>query len=147
MSLYKTIEAEIKQSMLKQEKDRLLALRNIKTVLKNKAIDLKREPNDEEVLQMMSTLAKQRRESIEAFSKAGRQDLVDKEAAELKIIEAFLPAQLSPEELKKIIQDTVQTLGASGPQDTGKVMKELMPKVRGRSDGKVVSEILKTLLS
>ena len=146
MSLYQTIESQIKDAMRAQQKERLSALRNIKTVLKNKAIDLKREPTDEEVVQALSTLAKQRKESIEAFKNGGRQDLVDSEESELKVIQEFLPSQLSPQELDDLIRKAIQDTQAQGAKDMGKVMKALMAAVTGRADGKIVSERVKALL-
>jgi len=146
MSLYQDIETQLKDAMRAQDKDRLMALRNIKSVLKNKAIDAKRDLNDAEVVQALSTLAKQRKESIEAFQSGGRQDLVEKEAAELKVIEAFLPQQLSAEELEKTIREAIAETQAQGAKDMGKVMKAVQPKVMGRADGKVVSELVKKLL-
>ena len=147
MTLYQNIEAQLKESMKSQDKDRLLALRNIKSVLKNKAIDLKREPSDEETVQMLSTLAKQRKESIEAFKNGGREDLVAKEESELKIIQEFLPSQLSPQELDDLIRKAIQETQAQGAKDMGKVMKALMASVTGRADGKLVSERVKALLA
>ncbi|MDL1873456.1 GatB/YqeY domain-containing protein [Deltaproteobacteria bacterium PRO3] len=146
MSLYQDIESQLKDAMRAQDKDRLMALRNIKSVLKNKAIDAKRELNDAEVVQALSTLAKQRKESIEAFQSGGRQDLVEKEAAELKVIEEFLPQQLSAEELEKTIREAIAETQAQGAKDMGKVMKAVQPKVMGRADGKIVSELVKKLL-
>lgn len=146
MSLYQTIESQIKDAMRAQQKERLSALRNIKTVLKNKAIDLKREPTDEEVVQALSTLAKQRKESIEAFKNGGRQDLVDSEESELKVIQEFLPSQLSPQELDDLIRKAIQDTQAQGAKDMGKVMKALLAAVTGRADGKIVSERVKALL-
>ncbi len=146
MSLYQDIETQLKDAMRAQDKDRLMALRNIKSVLKNKAIDAKRDLNDAEVVQALSTLAKQRKESIEAFQSGGRQDLVEKEAAELKVIEGFLPQQLSAEELEKTIREAIAETQAQGAKDMGKVMKSVQPKVMGRADGKVVSELVKKLL-
>ncbi|MCE9625180.1 MAG: GatB/YqeY domain-containing protein [Deltaproteobacteria bacterium] len=147
MPLYQDIESQLKDAMRSQDKDRLMALRNIKSVLKNKMIDARRDLSDEEVIQSIATLAKQRKESIEAFQAGGRQDLVDKEAAELKIIEEFLPQQLSAEELEKIIRDTIAETQAQGPKDMGKVMKALQPKTTGKADGKLVSEKVKALLA
>jgi len=147
MPLYQDIENQLKDAMRAQDKDRLMALRNIKSVLKNKMIDARRDLSDEEVIQSIATLAKQRKESIEAFQAGGRQDLVDKEAAELKIIEEFLPQQLSAEELEKIIRDTIAETQAQGPKDMGKVMKALQPKTTGKADGKLVSEKVKALLA
>lgn len=141
------IETQIKDAMRAQAKDRLMALRNIKTFLKNKTIDAKRDLNEAEVNQALSTLAKQRRESIEAYNKAGREDLVAKETAELEVIQEFLPQPLSEAELTSLIQDTITKLGAQGPQDMGKVMKELKERVTGRADGKVVSQKVRELLT
>ena len=146
MSLYQKIEADLKEAMKAQEKDRLSYLRNIKSVLKNKAIDLKRELNDGEVVQALATLAKQRKESIESFKAGGRADLVDKEAAELKFIETYLPQQLSPEELETLIRTAMTETQAQGPKDMGKVMKALQAKVAGRADGKLLSERVRALL-
>jgi uncharacterized protein YqeY len=146
MALYQDIENHLKQALKSQDKDRLNALRNMKAALKNKAIDLRRDLNDEEVTQTLSTLSKQRKESIEAFAKGGRGDLVAKEEAELKIIEEFLPSALSPEELDGLIRAAIAETQAGGPQDMGKVMKVLKPKTTGRADGAMVSGRVKALL-
>lgn len=147
MSLYQTIEEQIKDAMRAQNKERLSALRNIKSVLKNKVIDLRRDLTDDEVIQTLSTLSKQRRESIESFKSGGRQDLVEKEETELKIIEEFLPTPLSEAELDALIQKSIAAEGAQGPQDMGKVMKALKPLVTGKADGAVVSTRVKALLA
>ncbi len=146
MTLYQEIENQLKDAMRSQDKDRLMALRNIKSNLKNKAIDLRRDLTDEEVVTALSTLVKQRKESIESFEKGGRQDLVEKEQAELKVIQEFMPQPLSEADLEKLIRETIQETGASGPKDMGKVMKALTPKTMGKADGKVVSEKVKALL-
>ncbi|MFV2082224.1 MAG: GatB/YqeY domain-containing protein, partial [bacterium] len=88
-----------------------------------------------------------RKESIEAFKEGGREDLVLKEGKELVILEEYLPSQLSPEELKSLIQEAIESTGASTPGDMGKVMKEIMPKVQGKADGKTVNQKVKELLS
>lgn len=146
MPLFQEIENHLKEAMRSQQKERLLALRNIKSHLKNRAIEAKRDLKDDEVIQALSTLAKQRRESIEAYQKADRKDLVEKEEAELQVITEFLPAPLSTEELDGMIRSAISESGAAGPQDMGKVMKVLKPKVTGRADGKTVSERVKDLL-
>jgi len=146
MPLYQDIENNIKDAMRSQQKDRLIALRNIKTFLKNKSIELKRDLNDQEVVQFLATLAKQRQESIESFESAGRQDLVDKEKAELAVIRTYMPEPLSDEALNDLIQKAIQEAEASGPKDMGKVMKLLKDKVTGRADGKIVSERVKAML-
>lgn len=147
MSLIQTIDDQIKSSLKAGEKERLTALRNIKSFLKNKSIDAKRELNPQEITQSLSTLAKQRRESIEAYTQAGRDDLVAKETQELSVIEGFLPKPLSEAELEKLIQETIQSTQASGPKDMGTVMKALKDQVTGRADGKLVSEKVKNALA
>lgn len=137
----------MKEAMRAQDKERLSALRNIKSFLKNKSIELKRELADEEVLQSLSTLAKQRKESIEAFKAAKRQDLVHKEEAELEVINGYLPAPLSEAELEEMIRKAIAETGSEGPRDMGKVMKALKTRVTGRADGKWVSEQVKKMLA
>ena len=129
------------------DKIRLSALRMLKNGLHNREIDLKRELNEAEFLQLVSAMVKQRKDSIEQFDKGGRTDLVEKEEAELKVILEFLPEQMSEAELEAIIDDAIRETGAAGIRDMGKVMKVLMPKVAGKADGKVVGEKVKLRLS
>ena len=130
-----------------KDKIRLSALRMLKSGLHNREIDLKRELGEGEFLQLLSSMVKQRKDSIEQFAKGGRTDLVEKEEAELKVIEEFLPAQLSEAELDASIAEAIREVGAEGVRDMGKVMKVLMPKLTGRADGKAVSEKVKARLS
>jgi uncharacterized protein YqeY len=130
-----------------KDKIRLSALRMLKSGLHNREIDLKRELDEGEFLQLLSSMVKQRKDSIEQFAKGGRTDLVEKEEAELKVIEEFLPAQLSEAELDASIAETIREVGAEGVRDMGKVMKVLMPKLTGRADGKTVGEKVKARLS
>jgi len=130
-----------------KDKIRLSALRMLKSGLHNREIDLKRELGEAEFLQLLSSMVKQRKDSIEQFAKGGRTDLVEKEEAELKVIEEFLPAQLSEAELDAAIAEAVREVGAEGVRDMGKVMKVLMPKLTGRADGKAVGEKVKARLS
>jgi len=129
------------------DKIRLSALRMLKSGLHNREIDLKRELGEGEFLQLLSSMVKQRRDSIEQFAKGGRIDLVEKEEAELKVIEEFLPAQLSGAELDASIAEAIREAGAEGVRDMGKVMKVLMPKLTGRADGKAVGDKVKARLS
>ena len=119
----------------------------LKSGLHNREIDLKRELGEAEFLQLLSSMVKQRKDSIEQFEKGGRTDLVEKEKAELKVIEEFLPAQLSEADLDAAIAEAIREVGAAGIRDMGKVMKVLMPKVTGRADGKAVGEKVKARLS
>jgi len=130
-----------------KDKIRLSALRMLKSGLHNREIDLKRELGEGEFLQLLSSMVKQRKDSIEQFAKGGRTDLVEKEEAELKVIEEFLPAQLSETELDASIAEAIREVDAEGVRDMGKVMKVLMPKLTGRADGKTVGEKVKARLS
>jgi uncharacterized protein YqeY len=130
-----------------KDKITLSTLRLIKTALHNREIDLKRDLNDSEFLQMLSSMVKQRKDSIEQFARGGRTDLVEKEEAELKIIQAFMPQQMSEEDILQEIRKAIDETGALGVKDMGKVMKVLMPKLTGKADGKLLSEKVKTVLS
>jgi uncharacterized protein len=129
------------------DKTRLSALRMLKSGLHNREIDLKRELNEAEFLQLVSAMVKQRKDSIEQFDKGGRPDLVAKEEAELKVIQEFLPEQMSEAQLDAIIVEAIRETGAAGARDMGKVMKVLMPRMAGKADGKTVGEKVKLRLS
>lgn len=147
MAFKETIEAGMVLAAKTKDKVRLSALRMLKSGLHNREIDLKRELSEGEFLQLLSAMVKQRRDSIEQFAKGGRTDLVEKEEAELQVIEEFLPAQLSAADLDAAIAEAIREVGAEGVRDMGKVMKVLMPKVTGRADGKAVGEKVKARLS
>jgi uncharacterized protein YqeY len=147
MAFKETIEEEMVLAAKTRDKLRLSALRMLKSGLHNREIDLKRELNEAEFLQLLSSMVKQRKDSIEQFGKGGRADLVEKEEAELKVIEEFLPAQLSESELDAAIAEAIGEVGAEGVRDMGKVMKVLMPKLTGRADGKALGEKVKARLS
>lgn len=146
MSLKEKLSSDLKVSLKSGEKLKVSVIRLILAALKNREIEKRGELSDEEMIDLLVSLSKQRKESIEGFKKGGRQDLVDQEAAELKLIESYLPQQLSLEEIKEKIKEAIKESGASGAKDIGKVMKILMPKVKGRADGKLVSEMVKELL-
>jgi hypothetical protein len=130
-----------------RDKVRLSAIRMLKTALHNKEIDLMRPLNESETLQIISGMVKQRKDSIEQFAKGGRTDLVEKEEAELKVVQEFMPAQMSDDEVVSIIQKAIAEAGAVSVKDMGKVMKVLMPQLTGKADGKMVGEKVKELLS
>lgn len=130
-----------------KDKIRLSAIRMLKTSLHNKEISLMRALNEGEVLQVLSSMIKQRKDSIEQFAKGGRTDLVEKEESELKVIQEFMPAQMSADEVDDVIKKTIEEAGAVSIKDMGKVMKLLMPKLTGVADGKVVGEKVKAFLS
>ena len=146
-----TFKDKLEQDMIRAakagDKVRLSALRMLKNGLHNREIDLKRELNEAEFIQLLSGMVKQRRDSIEQFEKGGRSDLVEKEEAELKVIREFMPEQMSEAELDAVIADAIRETAAAGVRDIGKVMKILMPKVTGKADGKAVGEKVKKILS
>ncbi|MCX5857276.1 MAG: GatB/YqeY domain-containing protein [Deltaproteobacteria bacterium] len=146
-----TFKTKIDQDMVAAAKGKdkmtLSSLRLIKTALHNREIDLKRDVNDTEFLQILSSMVKQRRDSIEQFERGGRQDLVEKEQAELKIIQAFMPEQMSEEDILQEIRKAIDETGALSVKDMGKVMKILMPKLTGKADGKLLGEKVKAALS
>ncbi len=147
MKLADQVNTDIANAMRAKEPVRLSALRMLKTALTNKSIEKGRELDDTEGIQVIGTLIKQRRDSIEQFQKGGRQDLVDREAAEIKVLEEYLPPPVSEAELGAIIDAVVSETGASSPKDMGKVMKGVMGRLSGRTaDGRVVSEMVKKRL-
>jgi len=141
------LEKEMVAAAKTRDKERLSALRMVMAALKNKEIDLHRSLSDAEVLQLLSGLVKQRKDSIEQFAKGGRKDLVDKETRELHIIQEFMPAQMTEEEILQHLEEAIAEVGAATVKDMGKVMKALMPKVAGRVDGKALNEKVKARLS
>ncbi len=145
MSILERIDSDLKVAMKSSEKIRVSTLRMVKASLKNLEIE-KGKLSDDDVIGVLSTLAKQRRESISEFEKGGRQDLADQEREELAVILGYLPEQLSEEELTGIILETIRETGASSLKDMGRLMKSLMPRVKGRADGKLVSRKVKELL-
>jgi uncharacterized protein YqeY len=147
MTFKNKVDQEMILAAKATDKIRLSALRMLKNGLHNREIDLKRELNEAEFLQLLSGMVKQRRDSIEQFEKGGRPDLVEKEEAELKVIREFMPAQMSETELDAIIAEAIRETGAAGVRDMGKVMKILMPRVAGKADGKTVGEKVKLMLS
>jgi uncharacterized protein YqeY len=146
MSLRERLTEEMKDAMKARDELRLSTIRLVRSAVRNKEIDLKREMDDQEVTETISSLVKQRRESIRLFMEAGRDDLVAKEEKELAILLAFLPQQLSREEVAEIVAKVIAESGAQGGKDMGRVMKALMPHVAGRADGKLVSELVKEKL-
>lgn len=146
MGLREKIDADIKEALKSGAKDKVSALRMLSAALKNKQIDKRRELTEEEIMETVRSLIKQRKDSSEQFAKGGRQDLVDKETTEVRILEVYLPAQLSREEIEALVHEAVKQTGAQGPKDMGRVMKAIMPMVSGRADGKLVSELVKAVL-
>jgi uncharacterized protein YqeY len=148
MSLEHTLGADIVTAMKAKDQTRLTALRMLKTALTNKSIEKGRALDDGEEMQVVSTLVKQRRDSIEQFTKGGRQDLADKEKAEIVILNAYLPAAASDDDIAAAVANAITETGASNAKDMGKVMKAVMAALAGKTvDGKKVSEAVKSKLS
>lgn len=146
MSLLKKLEEDLKTAMKASDNLKVSVLRMAKAAVKNKQIEIGHELSDEEIISVFSTLAKQRRESIDLFQKGGRNDLAEKEEMELSIIQTYLPKQLSIAEIEDIISKAILDSGASGLKDMGKVMRLVMPDLKGVADGKIVNEKVKELL-
>ena len=147
MDINARLNAEMVIAAKAKDKIRLSAIRMLKTALHNKEIDVMRPLNENETLQIISAMVKQRKDSIEQFTKGGRTDLVEKEEAELKVVQEFMPAQMSDDEVEGVIKKAIGEAGAVSVKDMGKVMKILMPQLTGKADGKMVGEKVKALLS
>ncbi len=147
MALSERIDADLKEAMKSGQKLRLETLRMLKSALKYKQIEAGAQLAEDDVIAVAGTLCKQRRDSIEQFRKAGREDLAKKEEDELGILAAYLPKQRTAEELAPMIDEAITNSGAAGPQDLGKVMKLIMPKVKGAVDGKLLNEKIREKLA
>lgn len=148
MGLLTETERGIAVAMKARDQVRLSTLRMLKAALLNKDIEKGGPLDDKESLQVVSSLVKQRKDSIEQFGKAGRQDLVDKETAELAVLEGLLPPPVDPAEVERLVAETVAETGATSAKDMGKVMKGVMAKLAGQSvDGKLVNELVRRRLS
>ena len=147
MSLNDQVTREIAAAMKAKDQLRLSALRMLKAAIMNKGVEKGRDLEDPEVLQVVSSLVKQRRDSIEQFSKAGRTDLVDKETGEIAVLEGYLPPAASAEEIEAAVAAAIAESGASSPKDIGKVMKAVMPKLAGKgADGKMINDVVRRRL-
>jgi uncharacterized protein len=147
MSLNDKVAADITAAMKAKDAARLSALRMLKAAIMNKGVEKGRDLEDAEVLQVVSSLVKQRRDSIEQFSKAGRTDLVDKETGEVAVLEAYLPPAATTEQIDTAVAEAIAETGASSAKDMGKVMKAVMPKLAGKNaDGKAVNEAVRRKL-
>jgi len=146
MSLLKKLDEDLITALKKSDKLKLSVLRMAKAAVKNQQIDKGRELRDEEILAIFSTMAKQRRESIEQFLKGGRDDLVQQETLELAILQSYMPAQLSTQEIDDMILQAIEETSAKNEGDMGKVMKMLAPRIKGVADGKLVNNRVRELL-
>ena len=146
MTLKEQLNEAMKQAMKARDDLRLSAVRMVRSTIKNREIDLKKELDDQGVIEVISTLVKQRRESVRLYLDGNRPELAQKEEAELSILLGFLPAQLDIAELTDLVTRVIAETGASSAKDMGRVMKALTPLTAGRADGKTVSEIVRKQL-
>jgi uncharacterized protein YqeY len=147
MSLNEKLGGDIAASMKAKNAQRLSALRMLKAAVMNKGVEKGRDLDDGEVLQVVASLVKQRRDSIEQFSKAGRTDLVDKESAEIAVLETYLPPAASAEEIDAAVAEAIAETGATSVKDMGKVMKAVPPRLAGKhADGRTINEAVRRKL-
>jgi uncharacterized protein YqeY len=147
MSLKARIQEDVKSAMRAHEREQLAALRLLTAAIKQKEVDERIELNDEQVLAVLDKMVKQRRESLEQYRQAGRDDLAAKEQFELDLIQNYLPEPLSEHELAELIRSTIAEVGASSIRDMGSVMSALRGQVQGRADMKAVSQAVKAQLA
>lgn len=147
MTIQERLAEAMKSAMKAKDALRLGTIRMMRTAIKNREIDARGELPEQEVIAVLSTLVKQRRESAEAYRQGGRDDLATKEEQELEVIQEFLPAQLSEPEIRELIEAAVAATGAASMKDMGKVMKQVTAQTTGRADGRVVSELVKARLA
>jgi hypothetical protein len=146
MGLKAQIQEATKSAMKGGDRLTLSTLRFLLAAIQNEEIKERRELSEEEVLKTISSLCKQRQDSIDSFQKGGRSDLVAKEEGELAILRGLLPQALTEEEIRDLIRGSIEQVGAKGVQDLGKVMKQLMPKIAGRAEGKRANELAREML-
>ena len=147
MNLQNEISAALKDAMRAKDEAKLASLRLVLTAIKNREKVVRRSLEDQEVISLISTQIKQRKESIDHYRKAGREDLVKAEESELQILEGYMPEPLSTEEMSQALDEVISEVGAVSMKDMGKVMKAAMAKLAGRADGRVINEMVKEKLS
>lgn len=151
MTIQEQIVADIKEAMKAKDKERLNVLRSLKSKLMEKEISERKGDDvtltDEQAVEVLMKAAKQRKESIEQFEEGGRDDLVENEKAELKIIDAYLPEMMAEDEVRAVVKEKIKALSASGPEHMGKVMGPLMGQLKGKAEGSMVSRIVKEELN
>lgn len=146
MDVRARLDADMKQALKNKQKIRLSTIRMVRTAIKNAEIDRQKTLTEDEVLAILNRELKQRRDSLQAFESAGRMDLVDNVKQEIDVLMEYLPQPLTEDELRQLIQEAIQETGAASVKDMGKVMPVLMPKVKGRADGKVVNQLVREYL-
>jgi len=147
MGLKERIQGDMQKAAKERNSLALSALRMALAAIKNKEIEAREEIGEDTIFKVLATMVKQRRESIDLYRRGERGDLAEKEAAEITVLEAYLPKPLADAEVESLVRETIAAVGAGSPADMGRVMKELMPKVAGRADGKTVNETVRRLLT
>jgi uncharacterized protein len=146
-SFIDTVSADIASAMKSKDAARLSALRMLKAAIMNKTVEKGRDLDEDEARQVVATLVKQRRDSIDQFAKAGRRDLVEKETGEIAVLDGYLPPAVTPEEIDDAITVAIRETGAASAKDIGKVMKAVMPKLAGKTvDGRAINEAVRRKL-
>jgi uncharacterized protein len=147
MAIREKLMEDVKSAMRDKDQLKLNTLRFLQAAVKNREIEMRPTPiTEDEVMGVIKKLVKQRKESIEQYQNGGRQDLADQEAAELKILESYLPAQMSRDQIEKLVAEVISTVGAKTVKDMGPVMKEVISRSKGSADNKTVSEIIRSKL-
>ncbi|WP_425329140.1 GatB/YqeY domain-containing protein [Thermoactinomyces vulgaris] len=136
----------MKMALKNKDKQKLSTIRMLKSAIKKEEIDKKRPLNDDEIISVIMREVKQRKDSLAEYKAAGRDDLAEKEQAEIDILSAYLPEQMSEEELKALVQQVIDEVGAGSKADMGKVMSAIMPKVKGRAEGRLVNRMVQEAL-
>jgi uncharacterized protein YqeY len=147
MPLQDLLLAEMNKAAKARDRIRLSTIRLIRSAIKNREIEKRKSLEDEGILKVISSMIRQREESIQEFRRGGREDLVEKEEAELRILRSFLPEQFSEEQIKKLIDEVLKETKATTSKDMGKVMQALMPRITGRADGAKVNKMVMEKLS
>jgi uncharacterized protein YqeY len=147
MSLKEQLNQDMKTAMKGKQTDRLSTIRQLRSAIKNKEIELRQEIDDSTILAVISTLVKQRRESAELYRSNDRPELADKEEAELAVLQQYLPAQLSEDELRALVAEVISTTGATSLKDIGRVMPVVMAKTKGSAEGRLVNQVVRELLA
>ncbi len=147
MALKEQLDADLKAAMKDKDQLKLSVVRMLKSAVKYREIELMKSLDDAGIQAVIHSEIKRHRDSVEQYRGGHREDLASKEEAEIAILQLYQPAQLSPEELAKVVDGVIARVGAQGPKDMGKVMKELLPEVQGKAEGKAVSELVKAKLT
>lgn len=146
MTLQERLLEDMKTAMKAKDKTTLTAIRFARSAMKNREIELGKPLDEEDALKVIVSLIKQHKDSIEQYQQGGRDDLVEREQAELAILEAYLPQQLSEEDIRALVTEAIAAVQATSVKDMGKVMHYIMPKVQGRADGKQINQLVKEQL-